>query len=115
MKEIYDISYKDIISNITSLFYELKDSTIPCNEGTELSYVKTTSPLFYNKVIDASSNAELLTLITSAIPYYYIEPQEMIFTNGSKNVISSFLDFLIILSSTKPPKYPSIASSKYSP
>ena len=35
MKEIYDISYKDIISNITSLFYELKDSTIPCNEGTE--------------------------------------------------------------------------------
>ena len=54
MKEIYDISYKDIISNITSLFYELKDSTIPCNEGTELSYVKTTSPLFYNKVIDAN-------------------------------------------------------------
>ena len=91
MKEIYDISYKDIISNITSLFYELKDSTIPCNEGTELSYVKTTSPLFYNKVIDASSNAELLTLITSAIPYYYIEPQEMIFTSGSKNVIENIL------------------------
>ena len=91
MKETYDISYKDILANLTSLFYEFKDSTVPCNEGTELSYIKNISPLFYNKIIDTDSNTELLTLITSAVPYYYLEPKEMISNISSKSVIENIL------------------------
>lgn len=91
MKETYDISYKDILANLTSLFYEFKDSTVPCNEGTELSYIKNISPLFYNKIIDSDSNTELLTLITSAVPYYYLEPKEMISNISSKSIIENIL------------------------
>ena len=91
MKETYDISYKDILANLTSLFYELKDSTVPCNEGTELSYIKNISPLFYNKIIDSDSNTELLTLITSAVPYYYLEPKEMISNISSRSIIENIL------------------------
>lgn len=92
MKETYDISYKDILANLTSLFYEFKDSTVvPCNEGTKLSYIKSISPLFYNKIIDTDSNTELLTLITSAVPYYYLEPKEMISNISSKNIIENIL------------------------
>ena len=91
MKETYDISYKDILANLTSLFYEFKDSTVPCNEGTELSYIKNISPLFYNKIIDSDSNTELLTLITSAVPYYYLEPKEMISNISSRSIIENIL------------------------
>ena len=91
MKETYDISYKDILANLTSLFYEFKDSTVPCNEGTELSYIKSISPLFYDKIIDTDSNTELLTLITSAVPYYYLEPREMISNISSKSIIENIL------------------------
>ena len=91
MKETYDISYKDILANLTSLFYEFKDSTVPCNEGTELSYIKNISPLFYDKIIDTDSNTELLTLITSAVPYYYLEPKEMISNISSKSIIENIL------------------------
>ena len=89
--EKYDISYKEILSNLNSLFYEFKDSSILVNEGTELSYIKTTSPLFYSKVIDATENVELLSLITSAVPYYYKEPKEMISSITSKNIIENIL------------------------
>ena len=89
--EKYDISYKEILSNLNSLFYEFKDSSIPVNAGTELSYTKTVSPLFYSKVIDASENVELLSLITSSVPYFYKEPREMISSITSKSIIENIL------------------------
>lgn len=89
--EKYNVSYKEILANLNSLFYEFKNSSIPINGGTELSYTKTTSPLFYDKVIDASENAELISLITSSVPYYYKEPKEMISSITSKNIIENIL------------------------
>lgn len=75
----------DIIESLPSLFYEFKDNTKSyTEEGTSQKYTMSVSPLFDKDVIDSESNKELLYLIASKVPYYYIEPSSMVADNNGK-------------------------------
>lgn len=75
---VHEVSREELLKSIPSLYYEFKDSTVEVNAGTEESFIKNISPLFYDKIIDASSNDEVLSLILSKVPYYYREPSSVI-------------------------------------
>lgn len=75
----------NIIESLPSLFYEFKDNTKSyIEEGTSQKYTMSLSPLFDKEVIDSESNKELLYLIASKVPYYYIEPSSMVSDNNGK-------------------------------
>lgn len=73
------IAFLDIIDSLPSLFFEFKDNIKTyTEESTGQKYTQSVSPLFDKDVIDDSSNSELLYLIASKVPYYFIEPTRMV-------------------------------------
>lgn len=68
----------NILRNISSLMYEFKDSTVEIEtteNGVKGVYTKKISPLFYDRVINNSSNFNILSIIGDMVPYYYLEPE----------------------------------------
>lgn len=80
---IEELKSKDVLKNISSLMYEFKDSSVevPYNSDSESEggyYTKSISPLFYDKVINHEGNLEILDVVGSMVPYYYLEPENSI-------------------------------------
>lgn len=77
----YDEEVIDILESLPTLLYEFK-----CNEKNydngEYTYTKSVYPLFDKDVVDDESNKKLLYTLVSRIPYYYIEPTNVIYANA---------------------------------
>lgn len=69
-------SLSDILKESSYLLYDFKDSTEECffSDDVNATYTKSISPLYYSRVIDNSNNLELLDIILSEVPYYYVTP-----------------------------------------
>lgn len=79
-----DIEIIDILESLPTLFYEFK-----MNEkeffNDLYTYKKLVYPLFDKEVVDDESNNKLLYTVVSKIPYYYIEPTNVIYSDSKNN------------------------------
>ena len=77
----------DILKESSYLLYDFKDSTEECffSDDVNAIYTKSVSPLYYSRVIDNSNNLELLDIILSEVPYYYVTP------NANNNTLEDSL------------------------
>lgn len=82
---INEINVKEVLRDLTSLFFEFKDSTRTLDytsNNIKGTIVQKISPLYYKTVIESDENKEFLETLLSIIPYYYLEPTDVIESSG---------------------------------
>lgn len=82
IKSNNDIEVIDILESLPTLLYEFKMNEKEYSKDS-YSYKKKVYPLFDKEVVDDESNNKLLSTIANKIPYYYIEPTSVIYSDSS--------------------------------